>query len=69
MIMYIMSKKNDENTQEVITDMMDSIRERGIQIPGSVSSVVITTMVLEGWSTKLNPDIRILESLKEMHLI
>jgi len=55
-----------KNTQEVITDMMDSIRERGIQIPGSVSSVVITTMVLEGWSTKLNPDIRILESLKEM---
>jgi aarF domain-containing kinase len=55
-----------KNTQEVITDMMDSIRERGIQIPGAVSSVVITTMVLEGWSTKLNPDIRILESLKEM---
>lgn len=26
----------------------------------------ITTMVLEGWSTKLNPDIRIMETLRDI---
>lgn len=54
-----------KNTQEVIGNMMDTIREHNIQIPGVVSNVIISTVVLEGWSSKLNPDIRILESLKE----
>ena len=53
------------NTQEIIGNMMDTIREHNIQIPGVVSNVIISTVVLEGWSSKLNPDIRILESLKE----
>lgn len=37
-----------------------------LQVPlkGVVSTVVISTVVLEGWSTKLDPDIRIMESLK-----
>ncbi len=26
----------------------------------------ITTMVLEGWSTKLNPDIRIMDTLRDL---
>lgn len=55
-----------KNTQEVVSNMMDAVREHGVQIPGVVSTVVITTMVLEGWSSKLNPDIRILESLRDM---
>lgn len=33
-------------------------------LKGVVSTVVISTVVLEGWSTKLDPDIRIMESLK-----
>lgn len=53
------------NTQEVIGDMMDTIRRHGVHIRGVVSTVVITTMVLEGWSTKLNPDIRVLDTLRE----
>ena len=53
------------NTQEVIGNMMDTIREHNIQIPGVVSNVIISTVVLEGWSSKLNPNIRILESVKE----
>ena len=55
-----------KNTQEVVSNMMDALREHGVQIPGVVSTVVITTMVLEGWSSKLNPDIRILDRLKDM---
>ncbi len=54
-----------KNTQEIIGDMMDTIREHNIQIPGVVSNVIISTVVLEGWSSKLDPSIRILESLKQ----
>jgi len=53
------------NTQEVIADMMDTVRRHGLHLKGIVSTVVITTMVLEGWSTKLNPEIRILETLRD----
>ena len=33
---------------------------------GVVSTVILTTMVLEGWSTQLNPDIRIMETLRDI---
>lgn len=54
------------NTQEVIADVMETIRRHGVHLRGVVSSVVITTMVLEGWSTALDPEIRILDTLKEI---
>lgn len=53
-------------TSEVITDMMDMIRQHNVHLKGIVSTVVITTLVLEGWSTKLNPDIRILDTLRDL---
>ena len=37
-----------------------------VNLKGIVSTVVVTTLVLEGWSTKLNPDIKILEALKSL---
>lgn len=37
-----------------------------VNLKGVVSTVVVTTLVLEGWSTKLNPNIRILDALKKM---
>ena len=54
------------HTQEVIAQMLEAIRENGISLRGAVSTVVVTTMILEGWSTKLHPDIRILDSIREM---
>lgn len=46
--------------------MLSSMGELILQVDlkGIVSTVVVTTLVLEGWSTKLNPDIKILEALK-----
>lgn len=37
-----------------------------MSLKGVVSTVVVTTLVLEGWSSKLNPDIRILEKLQDL---
>jgi hypothetical protein len=39
---------------------------RRVHLTGVVSTVVITTVVLEGWSTKLDPDIRVLELLSSV---
>lgn len=55
-----------QNTSEVMAEMMDTIRRHGVHIRGVVSTVVITSMVLEGWSSKLDPDVRILETLKRV---
>ena len=37
-----------------------------MDLKGIVSTVVVTTLVLEGWSTKLNPDIKILAALRDL---
>jgi aarF domain-containing kinase len=55
-----------ENSQQVIGWIMDTIRKHQVHLKGVVSTVVFSSMVLEGWSTKLNPDIRIVETLKEI---
>ena len=34
--------------------------------PAHPAPLQITTMVLEGWSTKLNPDIRVMDTLKDI---
>ena len=37
-----------------------------VALKGVVSTVVVTTLVLEGWSSKLNPDIKIMDKLQEL---
>lgn len=55
-----------EHTSEIIADMMEKIRVHQVNLKGVVSTVVVTTMVLEGWSSKLNPDIKIMDALKDI---
>lgn len=52
-------------TQEIIQDMLDKVRKHEVTLKGSVCTLMATTLVLEGWSTKLNPDICIMDRLKE----
>ena len=42
------------------------IRRHQVVLKGIVSTVVVTTLVLEGWSSKLNPDIKIMSALRDM---
>jgi len=51
-------------TQEVIQDMLDKVRRHEVTLKGSVCTLMATTLVLEGWSTKLNPEICIMDRLK-----
>ena len=51
-------------TSEIIQDMLSTVREHDVTLKGSVCTLMATTLVLEGWSTKLNPDISIMDQLK-----
>lgn len=53
-------------TSEVLQDMIEKVRQHGVTLKSTVSTVVVTTLVLEGWSSKLNPDVRILDTLREI---
>lgn len=35
-------------------------------LKSTVSTVVVTTLVLEGWSRELNPDLHIMDTLRDM---
>jgi predicted unusual protein kinase regulating ubiquinone biosynthesis (AarF/ABC1/UbiB family) len=37
-----------------------------VTLKSTVSTVVVTTLVLEGWSRELNPDLHIMDTLKVM---
>lgn len=37
-----------------------------VTLKSTVSTVVVTTLVLEGWSRELNPDLRIMDALRDM---
>ena len=42
------------------------MRRHQVNLKGIVSTVVVTTLVLEGWSSKLNPEIKIMSALRDM---
>ena len=42
------------------------MRRHQVALKGVVSTVVVTTMVLEGWSSKLNPDIKVMGALRDL---
>ena len=46
--------------------MRMQVRRHQVNLKGIVSTVVVTTLVLEGWSSKLNPDIKIMGALRDM---
>jgi hypothetical protein len=37
-----------------------------VTLKATVSTVVVTTLVLEGWSRELNPDLHIMDTLRDM---
>jgi predicted unusual protein kinase regulating ubiquinone biosynthesis (AarF/ABC1/UbiB family) len=37
-----------------------------VTLKATVSTVVVTTLVLEGWSRELNPDLHIMDALRDM---
>eukprot|EP00963_Diacronema_lutheri_P008351 scaffold741_cov336-Pavlova_lutheri.AAC.62 len=45
--------------------VLDSVRKYQVNIQGNILSVVVTTLVLEGWATKLDPDVSIISTIRQ----
>lgn len=53
-------------TSDVLRDMIEELRRHQVTLKSTVSTVVVTTLVLEGWSSRLHPDLSIMDTLKEV---
>lgn len=53
-------------TSQVFKDMIETLRKHSVTLKSTVSTVVVTTLVLEGWSQQLNPDLHILDTMRDM---
>ncbi|KAF8054611.1 ABC1 family protein [Scenedesmus sp. PABB004] len=56
----------DPSAFEVLQDMIEQLRQHQVTLKATVSTVVVTTLVLEGWSRELNPDLHIMDTLRDM---
>ena len=54
------------HTAEVFADMIETLRRHSVTLKSTVSTIVVTTLVLEGWSSKLDPDLHILDTMREL---
>lgn len=45
---------------------VETLRRHQVTLKSTVSTIVVTTLVLEGWSSKLDPDLHILDTMREM---
>lgn len=47
-------------------EVLEKVRQHRVNVAGEVSSVIVTTMVLEGWSAQLDPDLDIINVMREI---
>jgi aarF domain-containing kinase len=55
-----------DQTSEVVTSVLESMRRHRLTLDAAVSVTLITVLTLEGWASKLDPDIRILDAIEGM---
>ncbi|GAB2301129.1 hypothetical protein Dimus_035162 [Dionaea muscipula] len=46
--------------------LLDQVRRHKVNIDGNVCTVIVTTLVLEGWQRKLDPDYDVMRTLQSM---
>ena len=46
------------------SSILDIIREHEVTLPGHICAVLVTVLVLEGWSSKLAPEHSVLEEVR-----
>ncbi|KAJ7554627.1 hypothetical protein O6H91_05G001400 [Diphasiastrum complanatum] len=60
-------KTGDEvHTGECIQELLEQVRRHKVNIDGDVCTVIVTTLVLEGWQRKLDPDYNVMETLHSL---
>ncbi|OMO80447.1 hypothetical protein CCACVL1_12952 [Corchorus capsularis] len=51
---------------ECIQQLLEHVRRHKVNIDGNVCTVIVTTLVLEGWQRKLDPQLDVMQTLKTL---
>ncbi|KAL3130566.1 hypothetical protein ABBQ38_008372 [Trebouxia sp. C0009 RCD-2024] len=51
------------SASEALSAVLELVRQHEVSLPGHICAVVVTTLVLEGWSSKLDPDQSLLDDI------
>ncbi|KAJ4807729.1 Protein kinase superfamily protein [Rhynchospora pubera] len=51
---------------ECMHELLDQVRRHKVNIDGNVCTVMVTTLVLEGWQRKLDPDYNVMQTLRTL---
>ncbi|KAK9144660.1 hypothetical protein Sjap_004563 [Stephania japonica] len=51
---------------ECMQQLLEQVRHHKVNIDGNVCTVMVTTLVLEGWQRKLDPDYDVMQTLKTL---
>ncbi|BBN20613.1 hypothetical protein Mp_Vg00960 [Marchantia polymorpha subsp. ruderalis] len=63
---YLSIRGTSKNTGECMTELFDQVRKHRVSIDGDVCTVMVTTLILEGWQRKLDPDLDIITIVGEL---
>jgi aarF domain-containing kinase len=63
---YLSIRGTAKNTGECMTELFDQIRQHRVNMDGDVCTVMVTTLILEGWQRKLDPDLDLFKMLGEL---
>ena len=55
-----------KSTAEALSNVLELIRIHQVSLPGHICAVVVTTLVLEGWSNKLDPNHSVLQQVQRL---
>eukprot|EP00899_Mesostigma_viride_P014059 jgi/Mesvir1/22654/Mv14088-RA.1 len=55
-------------TGECMAAVLELVRKHRVNIDGDICSVIVTTLVLEGWQRKLDPSLDVLDVLRQLLL-
>ncbi|KAH9547034.1 hypothetical protein CY35_11G012500 [Sphagnum magellanicum] len=65
---YLSVRGTASNTGECMMELFDQIRKHRVNMDGDVCTVMVTTLILEGWQRKLDPDLDVFQMLGDLLL-
>lgn len=60
------AEAEDMHPGDCVQDLLEQVRKHRVNVDGDVCTVMVTTMVLEGWQRKLDPDYNIMNTLQTL---
>jgi aarF domain-containing kinase len=55
-----------DDSAAAFASILDVVREHEVTMPGHICAVLVTTLVLEGWSSRLAPEHSVLQQVKSV---